>query len=249
MEWTGCKWVDDTLDGGVSVWLNDIVNQSGEKKKLQRWKLRDGDGHVVNADALKKFTPTKESHGGEDILKAACHCRGVKFYITRPNEASRAVHSPFPDLITPFHSASSANPDNEAWWIRHDTRYMAGTCTCTTCRAASGFEIQTWAFVPRCNIFQEDGKEMSYEMGTLRRYESSEDVWREFCAVCGATVFWHNKERPGLVDVSIGLLDPEEGARAERWLDWYVKGPFFNERVLAPLRLWVTLSCNANSEF
>ncbi|KAK1758317.1 hypothetical protein QBC47DRAFT_374272 [Echria macrotheca] len=31
-------------------------------------------------------------------------------------------------------------------------KYLAGTCTCASCRQTSGFEIQTWAFIPRTNI-------------------------------------------------------------------------------------------------
>ena len=66
-------------------------------------------------------------------------------------------------------------------------------------------------------------------MGTLRRYESSQGVWREFCAVCGATVFWHCEERPSVVDVSVGLLDPVEGARVEGWLEWWTGRVSFEE--------------------
>ncbi|KAK4102824.1 hypothetical protein N658DRAFT_494886 [Parathielavia hyrcaniae] len=32
------------------------------------------------------------------------------------------------------------------------TKYLSGTCACHPCRLTSGFEIQTWAFIPRRNI-------------------------------------------------------------------------------------------------
>jgi hypothetical protein len=51
--------------------------------------------------------------------------------------------------------------------------------------------------------------------------------------VCGATVFWHCEERPGLVDVSAGLLDPEEGARVESWLDWCTERVSFEEMAVS----------------
>ena len=57
-------------------------------------------------------------------------------------------------------------------------------------------------------------------MGTLKQYNSSEGIWRAFCGVCGAVVFYHNDKRPDLIDVSVGLMEAESGARAEEWLEW-----------------------------
>ena len=70
-------------------------------------------------------------------------------------------------------------------------------------------------------------------MGTLQLYGSSKDTYREFCKICGATVFWHNTGRPDLIDVSVGLLDPQEGARAERWLDWWTGRVSFIEMAVS----------------
>jgi len=176
----------------------------------------------------------KKANTNPDKLEGQCHCGGVKFYITRPNADSKNVQSPFSDLIVPYHLASPENPKNETWWLRdNDTKYLAGTCTCRSCRASSGFEIQPWAFVPKCNIKKEDGSPLDYDMGTLKRYESSKDIWREFCGCCGATVFWHCKERPDLIDVSVGLLDPKEGARVEGWLDWWTGRVSFEEMAVS----------------
>ncbi|KAI1803715.1 hypothetical protein F4811DRAFT_571870 [Daldinia bambusicola] len=96
-------------------------------------------------------------------LEAHCHCKTVQFFITRPNASSFLPHSGFSDLIAPFTTSPkdvAANPQDEKWWLRPRsrddpslTRYMAGTCGCRSCRLACGFEIQTWAFVPRGNIF------------------------------------------------------------------------------------------------
>jgi hypothetical protein len=234
IQWTGSKWVEDTLDGGVSVWLNDIVDWDGKERKLQRWMLQDTDA-LVPPGTLREYSRDKKNEGPDEKLKASCRCGGVKFYITRPNEASKRVQSPFPDLMVPYHTgASSANPENETWWLRsNDTKYLAGTCTCKSCRLASGFEIQTWAFVPKCNIFQENGSPLDYSLGALKSYPSSKDIWREFCGVCGATVFWRSKERPDLVDVSVGLFDPQEGARAESWLDWWTDRVSFEEMAVS----------------
>jgi hypothetical protein len=67
----------------------------------------------------------------------------------------------------------------------------------------------------------------------MKTYESSKDIWREFCKVCGATIFWHCTWRPDLLDVSVGLLDPREGARAEGWLDWWTGRVSFSEMAVS----------------
>lgn len=232
IKWSGCKWIEDTLDGGVSVWFNEISDDNGTKRPLKRWLLQDrGEKEeLVPENSLRVL----ESRPSSDKLEAQCHCGGVKFYITRPNEASKKVQSPFPDLMVPYHLASNANPENKPWWLRdNDTKYLAGTCTCTSCRQNLGMEIQTWAFIPKCNMFKEDGSPLDFNLGTLRSYTSSEGVVREFCGKCGATVFWHCEERPDLIDVSVGLLDPKEGARVEGWLDWWTDRVSFTEMAVS----------------
>lgn len=229
VNWTGCEWVKDTLDGGISIWLKETKDVDGNKMSMKRWLIEDFKGELVPENESRSL-PAKLDKNPSEKLKAQCHCGGVKFYITRPNEASEKIRSPFPDLMIPYFTNSSANPDNRAWWVPVNGKYLAGTCTCISCRLASGFEVQPWAFVPKCNILQEDGKALDFQMGTLKTYPSSEGVWREFCGVCGANVFWRCKEnRPDLVDVSVGLLDPEEGARAENWLWWWKNRVSFRE--------------------
>lgn len=235
IRWNGCKWVEPTLDGGVSVWFNSIKDQDGSARQLRRWMLQDGDNEEVPPGAFREYKRSETGSKSSDYLKAACHCGGVQFQITRPNEASKRVKSPYSDCIVPFHTGeSSDNPENNPWWLCcNDTKYFAGTCACTSCRKSLGFEIQTWAFIPKPNILQPNGEPMSYDMGTLKRYSSSKDVMREFCGVCGATVFWHCLWRPDLVDVSVGLFDPEEGARVESWLEWWTGRVSFEEMAVS----------------
>lgn len=215
------------------MWFRDIVDASGSnKRELKRWLRQDRNNAEVPPKSLQQSVYPK---GGAGKLNAECHCGGVKFHITRPNDASTKVQSPFSDLMAPYHLVSSENPNNETWWLRdNNTKYQAGICTCESCRLASGFEIQPWAFVPKCNILQEDGKKLLYDgLGTLQRYVSSKNTYREFCSVCGATVFWHNEERPNLVDVSVGLFDPEQGARVDSWLDWWTGRVSFKEMAVS----------------
>jgi hypothetical protein len=132
----------------------------------------------------------------------------------------------------------TTNPSDEKWWIQGD-KYLAGTCACKSCRLISGFEIQTWAFVPRDNIsiFIPGDSELkaldfkSLPAGVLKSYQSSGRAVRDFCGGCGATVFWRDVSDPSVIDVSVGLLRAEEGARAESWLCWWTGRVSFLEEV------------------
>lgn len=225
--------VADTRDGGLSPWLPRWNGAGKEIEDSDDTLDTEGDG--ANTEA---HVEQQETH--QDILKAACCCGTVKFHITRPNAASQHPRSNYPDLIVPYHTASPriANPDDDKWWLvttsnsQEATRYRAGTCACRSCRLTPGFEIQTWAFVPRANIHIQppppraagDAIPLDFPRlprGLLQSYASSEGVRRESCPRCGATVFWHDAGRPDLVDVSAGLLDAAEGARAAAWLRWW----------------------------
>ncbi|KAF7546467.1 hypothetical protein G7Z17_g8413 [Cylindrodendrum hubeiense] len=213
--------VSDTKDGGSAVWIPEFQGQKME---------------FLEPDNDTRSAAPQQALLDEGHLPASCACGRVGFHITRPNPASYLPQSNFSDLIHPYSSTDKAitqNPADEKWWIRADgTKYLGGTCACRSCRLASGFEIQTWAFVPRANIFFHvpgpDGNEATVPLdfaalpaGTLTSYRSSPGVLREFCGTCGATVFWHDKWRPDLIDVSVGLLRAKEGARAESWIDWW----------------------------
>ncbi|EXJ90524.1 hypothetical protein A1O1_03627 [Capronia coronata CBS 617.96] len=228
------EFVGDTKDGGLALCLADLHDHSvplfiqascgasTENAINFRRELFERSG-ALGASATEQR--------GE--LDASCHCGGVAFRITPPNAASEACSSNYPDLLVPYHSSSSENPTDAKWWLRADnSKYLAGTCACRSCRLGSGFPIQTWAFIPRANILQADGKQLDYEMGSLKEIESSKNCFRSFCGTCGATVFWHCRTRPGLVDVSVGLLRAEEGSRAERWLQWWTERVSFMEDAL-----------------
>ena len=212
-------FIEDTKDGGLSKWIPD--------EDITAWSAFSRDSTRIRIADRARTTVAKN----EDAkLSAHCRCNGVQFRITRPNEASKALSAPWPDLLKPYHSQAPQNKEEVKWWLRSDdARYLAGLCACKSCRLASGFDIQAWAFVPKANIFQLDGKPLDFTMGTLEYYESAPGVYRNFCGRCGATVFWHCHERPDLVDVSVGLLDAPEGARAESWLEWQTGRISFEE--------------------
>ena len=210
-------FLPDSKDDGLAAWISDIPAYEGfsNQAKLVEYKTKD-QVQVTSIHAT-------ELHG-------YCQCKGVQFRVLRPSAVSDAISSPWPDLIMPYVSESSENKNDVKWWLRaNGNKYLAGTCACTSCRLASGFDIQTWAFIPRTNILQRSGKSLDFRIGTLKQYKSSQGVYREFCSDCGATVFWHCDERPELIDVSAGLLDANEGARAESWLEWWTDRVSFEE--------------------
>jgi hypothetical protein len=146
---------------------------------------------------------------------------------------------------TPNDNNQPSNPEQAP---KPTLKYLSGTCACHPCRLTSGFEIQTWAFIPRRNILISSSSSSSQDQPhhhhkpldfstldradphqKLKAYESSPGRIREFCSVCGATVFWHDHFRPDLIDVSVGLLRAPEGARAESWLEWWTGRVSFSE--------------------
>lgn len=210
-------FVVDTKDGGLSDWIPGFDAWEGFSKVTKKL---DGDWK-----AGPKAGPERAQE-----LHAYCRCKGVEFKITRPDASSATGTAPRGDIVGPPTTGQDNPKEDAAWWLRDNgTKYLGGTCACNECRLASGYDIQAWAFVPKANIFQRDGTPLDFGAGTLKRYGSSDGVHREFCGRCGATVFWHSDSRPGLIDVSAGVLDAEEGARAESWLGWQTERVSFGE--------------------
>ncbi|KAL2828753.1 Mss4-like protein [Aspergillus cavernicola] len=199
----------DTHDGGLSSFLPG----DSAPTAVPCW-LTNGQ------DASGEIKSEKSSDPSQ--LLARCHCGGIDLYITRPDSTSEEAWSPWPDIIVPYISGTNAeNEEDVKWWLcAGKTKYMAGACVCRTCRLGSGFSIQTWAFIPKSNILTAQKSPLAYGVGTMKRYESSPKVYREFCNCCGASVFWHCEQRPLLIDVSVGLLQADSGSRAEEWLEW-----------------------------
>ncbi|KAJ5743953.1 hypothetical protein N7533_008823 [Penicillium manginii] len=215
---------EDTGDGGLSTFLPGWPSR--ERCALQAG-FEQLSRENVNTNNTSQDTLTISPH--RDELHGQCHCGGIRFYVTSPDISSSQAWSPWPDLLVPYHSESSENINDVKWWLSDgDTKYLAGTCACTSCRLGSGFPIQTWAFIPRSNLFNDDRSPLSFDRGTMQRYESSPGVYREFCNRCGANVFWHNTGRPTIIDVSVGLLRGE-GARVEGWLKWATGRVSFTE--------------------
>lgn len=217
----------DTLDGGLTSFLPGKLEETVSACWLEP---NSNDQRHFSTQRKTEVPPANDkSHG----LRAGCHCGGVEFYITLPDSTSMEPTSPWPDLLVPYHRGSSENAQDVKWWLRDvNSRYLAGTCACRSCRLASGFPIQTWAFIPKSNIVNANGSPLEFNETTMQRYESSPEIYREFCNRCGATLFWHCKERPLVIDISVGLLQAKSGARAEDLLAWHIERVSFMEMAL-----------------
>ena len=206
----GLIFVADTWDGGLRDWL----------PKLPAYEY-DQESAEARRPALGK-DPSDAAVASADKLHCQCHCGGVQFDISRPNEDSYKVHSPYGHAFIPTDKGNDMeNTEDEKWWISSNrTRYRTSICACISCTKSSGYDLQSWAYIPKTNLLQTNGQPINFKSGTLRQYDSSDGVYRHFCGQCGATVFWRCDFRPGLIDVSVGIMRSASGSRAEDWLEW-----------------------------
>jgi hypothetical protein len=238
VEYKSCMWIEDTKDGGASDWLTSING-----KDFNKWTQEAEESDKIPLGYYS--TSTSDVPQVKRPVNAHCHCKGVEFWIQPPTITSKTARSDFPDLMVPYYLGQDAasNPLNSPWWLRDDdTRFLAGTCACLSCRQASGFDITFWAFIPTVNIFLDckltrpfppyETRHSNGYWGTMKAYKSSDGVTRTFCSKCGANVFWdgwQEKGRDGLIDVAVGLLDADSGARAEEMLAWWTERVSFEE--------------------
>jgi hypothetical protein len=198
--------VESTVDGGLASWLSEI-----DGKRLEAWKEKDGDVLEHSFGDWKAPTTTITPAPSSDPpatekLHAHCHCNGVSFYIHPPRDDS--VFENVQDTLTP-----------EA-----KNKWYALNCLCTSCRLASGCASMPWAFplMDHITLFDDSPYPLTHIFGSIKEYRSSDGVLRTFCGTCGAVVAYACDDRPGMVDIAVGLLDARDGALANSWLEWRV---------------------------
>jgi len=223
------EYVADTLDGGFSDFLQHVGG-----KQINRWPGDPDEGEQLPLFWQSPSRP-KVSPSPTDRLHAHCKCGGVQFWLARPSARSAMGKAAWPDVLHP-HNSTAPKPEETSWWLRAGgTKFLAGCCSCNSCRLATGEEWIEWAFVPAVDITLDEAGTVPFsrEFGTLKHYRSSDEVTRHFCGGCGATVFWDGEERPQLLDIAVGLLDAPEGARAESWLEWRTARLSYREDALS----------------
>ncbi|KAK3364467.1 Mss4-like protein [Lasiosphaeria hispida] len=261
--------VNDTKDGGLAKWLppapeikptqpsprGDTLPASCHCTLISLAITRPNSSSVLPhsnfPDLMLPYCRTAES--------VVSNPSSVKWWLQPPPTHTIPVGSQPPIPTTPQNNPISPqcspnqddHPTPDEDFSQH--RYLAGTCACRPCRLASGFEIQSWVFIPRGNILIHPPADNSIHSSAtadlpidkttspiplgfdtisptlLASYNSSPSATRHFCPRCGATVFWRNQARPDLIDVSTGLLRAPEGSRAETWLEWWTGRVSFSE--------------------
>ncbi|KAL2192887.1 Mss4-like protein [Corynascus similis CBS 632.67] len=163
-------------------------------------------------------TPAELGFTDRDLLLAQCHCAGVRFTISRPDEAE-AAHPFLSRFLRRQAPGAPSVPTSSS--ASGALKRVACLCLCRDCRLTAGVHAVPWTFVPVSRIRPPPPP------NTLRTYRSSDKVTRQFCGVCGAVVFYalEDNERCSegekIVDVAVGLLRDWEGTvAAEEWLAW-----------------------------
>jgi hypothetical protein len=207
-------YVQDTIDGGASVWFQDRLHGSRIKCFLLD---AERNPEEVPADWPSVSHLTGYDAKKEDAVPIRCKCQGVDLLLHRGN------YSGVEEKDLPF----NIDPKTH--------KLLAGFCGCDSCRLQSGIDVFNWTFTEMKNIaFGQSEKPFPTlapdlkklvdtkdpVIGTLTYYASSPGVHRYFCSTCSACIFYAADRRPGFLDVAMGVLRASDGARAEGLLSW-----------------------------
>jgi hypothetical protein len=99
---------------------------------------------------------------------------------------------------------------------------FARNCHCSMCRKVTGGAFATWAYVEVDNFRWTLGEEQ------LGRYQSSQDVTRTFCKVCGSTIqYVDNQTFQDAFGIALGTIDGNPGCKPMRHVMVGSKAPWF----------------------
>ncbi|KAF9878811.1 hypothetical protein CkaCkLH20_03711 [Colletotrichum karsti] len=224
IEYANHLFLEDTIDGGASIWLPKSEN-------VKRWRQMYGrlGGEEMPSDwPVAKALSSEQLNAGPspEVTPFYCHCKGVNFVLRSAADLK-----------------SKSEEELKKCFIDPKTlKYRGSFECCDSCRLSFGADLMAWTFAPLSHIdFPGDTSEGSKfpddinalkaaissenkdpRLGTLASYQSSPGVDRYFCSKCSASVFYAVHDRPWLVDVAVGLLDHPDGARAEGLLLWFL---------------------------
>ncbi|MHB8473880.1 MAG: GFA family protein [Gammaproteobacteria bacterium] len=99
---------------------------------------------------------------------------------------------------------------------------FARNCHCSMCRKATGAAFATWAYVEVSNFRWVQGEEQ------LGRYQSSPEITRTFCKVCGSTLQYVAKQASqDAFGLALGTVDGDPGCKPMRHVMVGSKAPWF----------------------
>ncbi|KAL5336005.1 Mss4-like protein [Aspergillus crustosus] len=192
-----------TGDGGLASLLPTINN-----RELTSWDTERGNEPAIvneptnlNTDTDTDTNIDTETDLEDDTLLAECHCGGISFNISRPR----------PEYLS--------SPLSKDWMhLSNNKKWQAILDACSDCRLVTGAHVIGWLFVPVDHI--SPALPETLLLGTSKSYKSSENVNRTFCGTCGATVFYSERSRPGIVDIATGILRGRKGVMVGDWAVW-----------------------------
>lgn len=88
----------------------------------------------------------------------------------------------------------------------------ASHCYCTMCQKQHGAGAGSYANVASAGLVVEQGAPL------VATFASSAQGRRDFCRVCGSTLFWRSTETPERMSVTLGTLEPEYDGAVDREL-------------------------------
>lgn len=96
-------------------------------------------------------------------------------------------------------------------------KWEGALCACRSCQLSLGQPIAAVIMhVPYDRIVWKDGT--VHDGGvhkSIARFKSSDHAHRDFCPNCGASVFYATTERPGMLNVELGVVRAEDGVLAK----------------------------------
>ncbi|KAE8413056.1 Mss4-like protein [Aspergillus pseudocaelatus] len=207
------RWVVSSAifdhSGDESVWqINSHLYANGDTKTGLFEFVSQIEGREITisrSEKQKNETAIQDNSKAQECddrsLRAKCHCEGVSFTISRPGR----------DFVQ--------DPANRKWVLEgKEDKWLGALDVCDDCRLVSGANVAAWMFIPVNHISPSPPGNLL--IGSSKRYSSSDGVVRTFCGTCGAMVFYSCNDRPGIVDVAVGILRDPKSVLAESWVVW-----------------------------
>lgn len=235
-------FIGDTRDGGASMWMRGI---NGDKAPLvRRFKDMKHESEELTEDwpgFITKHLPGQEK---QDEVPVRCHCGGVDLVFLR-REAEREFTAKnaddLPRVVDPvsrkyvagFDACDSCRlsfgSDFSNWafvFLRHIAFSARKGQPEPGDVSIPGRFPQTLRDLHAAVSGSPPGDDKDARLGTLEVYRSSQGVKRYFCSHCSACVFYADEgKHADMVDLAIGVVHAEEGARAEESFQWLLGGP------------------------
>lgn len=242
-------FIGDTKDGGASMWMRGM---NGEQAvPVKRFKEMKHESEELAGDwPGAEYLAEAQKQEAQDEVPIRCHCGGVDLVFLR-KEAEREwtakEASELPRIVDPVSRKYVAGldacdscrlsfgSDFASWtflFLRH-IGFPTGKEEASSNDDGSGNNDASPKFPETLQDLYtavSEGK-----MGTLAVYRSSGHIKRYFCSRCSASVFYtgENRKNPNIVDLTLGVLHADEGARAESSFHWRLGGPMQHRQDMA----------------